>query len=268
MSLLACRKGLVKMRVSSIQLEIKQRPKVKTLEYLLNLIEEVRGSDLILLPEIWSIGYFSFSRYKSESETQDGLTVEALRQKAAELKSHIFTGSFIEREGEHLFNTTLLLNPEGNIIAKYRKMHLFGYHSQEKRLLQQGQEVVTAQTPWGRAGLSTCYDLRFPEFYRRMVDQGAGFFLVASAWPMARLDAWVLFNRARAHENLAYLFSCNCAGTNEGHQFAGHSMFVDPMGKVVFEAGEEEEIITGEVNMSMVQEVRSDFSALEDRVFI
>ena len=255
------------MRISSIQLEIKQRPKAETLEYLLNLIDQARGSDLILLPEIWPIGYFSFSRYKSECEPQDGPTVQALRQKAAELKSYIFTGSFVEREGEYLYNTSLLLDPEGNVIARYRKIHLFGYHSEEKRLLKRGQEVVAAETPWGLAGLSTCYDLRFPEFYRKMVDQGAQFFLVASAWPMARLDAWVLFNRVRAHENLAFLFSCNCAGTNEGHQFAGHSMFVNPLGKVVSEAGEDEEIITGEVDIDMVRKVRNDFSALEDRVF-
>ena len=257
----------MQMRISSIQLEINERPKAETLKYVLNLMEEARGSDLILLPEIWSIGYFSFSRYKSESEPQDGPTVKALQNKAAELKCHIFTGSFIEREGEHLYNTSLLLNAEGNIVAKYRKIHLFGYHSEEKRLLQRGQEVVTAKTPWGSAGLSTCYDLRFPEFYRKMVDKGAQFFLVASAWPMARLDAWALFNRARAHENLAYLFSCNCAGTNEGHHFAGHSMFVDPLGKVICEASDEEEITTKEVDITMVKQVRENFSALEDRVF-
>ncbi|KPJ62229.1 MAG: acyltransferase [Planctomycetes bacterium DG_23] len=254
------------MRISSIQLEIKERPKSETLKWVLKLIEKAPRSDLILLPEIWPIGYFSFSRYLSESEPQDGPTVKALQKKAVELKCHIFTGSFVEREGERLYNTSLLLDPEGNIIAKYRKIHLFGYGSEEKHLLERGREVATAETPWGLAGLSTCYDLRFPELYRKMVDQGAKVFLVASAWPLARLDAWVLFNRARALENLAFLFSCNCAGTNQSHQFAGHSMFVDPLGKVICEAGEKEEIVTKEVEITMVEQVRKDFSALEDRM--
>jgi predicted amidohydrolase len=254
------------MLISSIQLEIKERPKFETLKWVLNLIEKARGSDLILLPEIWPIGYFSFSRYESKSEPQDGPTVKALQKKAVELECHIFTGSFVEREGAHLYNTSLLLNPEGNIIAKYRKIHLFGYESEEKRLLERGREAVTAETPWGLTGLSTCYDLRFPELYRKMVARGAEVFLVASAWPIARLDAWILFNRARANENLSFLFSCNCAGTNQGHRFAGHSMFVNPLGEIICEASENEEIITREVDITMVEQVRKKFSALEDRV--
>jgi predicted amidohydrolase len=100
-----------------------------------------------------------------------------------------------------------------------------------------------------------------------MVDKGAIFFLVASAWPMARLEAWTLFNRVRAHENLAFLFSCNCVGFDKGHQYAGHSMFVDPLGRTVAEGGEEESILSMEVDMALVDSVRREFSALNDRVF-
>ncbi len=131
-----------------------------------------------------------------------------------------------------------------------------------------GDEVVVATTPWGKAGLATCYDLRFPEFYRKMLEAGAKFFLVASAWPEARLEAWRLFNRARAHENLAFLFSCNCAGSNVGTPYAGHSMFVDPLGKVIAEGGEKEEFISAEVDSNLADSVRDDFPALEDRVFV
>ncbi len=255
------------VRITSIQLEIKDRPKEKTLEHILELLEKVLSSDLILLPELWPCGYFSFDRYWNDSEPLDGPTVKALKQKAVELKSHILMGSIVEREGRNLFNTSLLLNPQGQIIARYRKIHLFGYQSDEKRLLRRGEEIVVAETPWGKAGLSTCYDLRFPEFYRKMLDEGATFFLVASAWPKARLEAWSLFNRVRAHENLAYLFSCNCAGFNGGQQYAGHSMFVDPLGRVMVEGEEEECFISTEVDMSLVDSVRKEFSALYDRVF-
>ena len=89
---------------------------------------------------------------------------------------------------------------------------------------------------------------------------------MSTPWPKARLDAWTLFNRARAHENLAYLFSCNCAGVDRGHPYPGHSMIVDPLGKVLAEGTEEECIVSMDVDMGLVDAVRKDFSALNDRV--
>ncbi len=254
------------MRVSSVQLEIKERPKEATLRHVLALLDEARGSDLILLPEVWPCGYFAFERYETDSEPLDGPTVQALSEKARDLGAHILLGSFVERAGKDLFNTSVLLDPRGQVLARYRKIHLFGYHSEESRLLRRGEDVVVVQTPWGRAGLSICYDLRFPELYRRMIDQGAAFFLVSSAWPAPRLESWVLFNRARAHENLAYLFSCNCTGLQGDRTYAGHSLFVDPLGKVIAEGGEGETIVTAEVDMGLVDRARRDFQALQDRV--
>ena len=255
------------MRVTSIQLEIKDRRKEETLENVLKLFESVPPSDIILLPELWTCGFFSFERYWVDGEPIDGPTVKALQQKASELNSYILMGSFVERDGENLFNTSLFLDPQGRVQARYRKIHLFGYESNEKRLLKRGEEVVVTETPWGKAGLSTCYDLRFPEFFRKMVDKEATYFLVVSAWPMARLEAWILFNRVRAHENLAYLFSCNCAGINQGNPYAGHSLFVNPLGQIIADGGETESILSMEVNMEFVHSIRNDFSALDDRVF-
>ena len=125
---------------------------------------------------------------------------------------------------------------------------------------------MVAPTPWGKVGLSICYDLRFPELYRRLVDQGAAVFLVVSAWPRVRREAWLLFNRARAHENLAYLFSCNAAGAQAGQQYGGHSLFVDPLGQVIAEGGDGEEIVTAVVDWARADELRRGFPALEDRV--
>jgi len=256
------------MKVSSIQLEIIDQSKQKNLEHAIDMVDRAPESDLILLPEIWPCGFFSFHRYRSDSEPMDGPTVHAFKEKARERKCHILMGSFVERENDNLFNTTILLNPNGEVVAKYRKIHLFGYMSEEAELLTPGKDVVVTDTPWGKSGFSTCYDLRFPELFRRMVDKNAKFFLVVSAWPLARVEAWRLFNRARAHENLAYLFSCNCASTSlgSGTLFAGHSMIVDPLGQVLVEGGEAEEIITAEIDPGMVDSTRSQFPALVDRV--
>lgn len=256
------------MRVTSIQLEIKDRPKAETVRHVLNLLEQARGSDLILLPEMWPCGYLAYDRYDSDAEPLDGPLVRIMAEKARALRAYILMGSFVERDGPDLFNTSVLLDREGRVAARYRKIHLFGYDSEERARLRPGREVVTAPTPWGQAGLSICYDLRFPELYRRLVDRGAALFLVASGWPDVRREAWVLFNRARAHENLAYLFSCNAVGIQAGQRYGGHSLFVDPSGQVIAEAGDEEEILTAEVDPGRVDQVRRNFPALNDRFLL
>jgi predicted amidohydrolase len=255
------------MKVASIQLEMADRAKEKNVETALTLIERAPEVDLILFPEIWPCGFFAFDRYASDSEPLDGPTVTAFRQKAAERRCHILMGSLVERDADGLFNTTVLIGPGGELIARYRKIHLFGYQSDETRLLTPGKEIVVADTPWGRAGFSTCYDLRFPELFRHMVDRGAEIFLIPSAWPLARIEAWRLFNRARAHENLAFLLSCNCAGENAGKRYGGHSMIVDPWGQVRAEGGEGGEIVTAEIDVSEAAKARKEFPALADRVF-
>ena len=254
------------MIVTSIQLAMTDQPKEKNVEHALRLIGQAPPSDLILLPEIWPCGFFSFDRYERDSEIIDGPIGKAFKDKAREINCYIFMGSMVENDGEQLFNTSIFLNPKGDIVAHYRKMHLFGYQSEEAAILTPGRDVVVANTPWGATGFSTCYDLRFPELFRHMVDQGAKFFLVTSAWPQVRLEAWKLFNRSRAHENLAFLISCNCAGANQGKKYAGHSMIVDPLGQVVAEGSDEEEFVSARIDPKFVDTIRQDFPALEDRV--
>jgi predicted amidohydrolase len=254
------------MRVTCLQLGVGDRPKDENIQHALELLDQAPQSDLILLPEIWPCGFFSYDRYFSESEPIEGHLVSLFRSQARQRRCHLLMGSFVERADGKLFNTSILFNPDGESLACYRKIHLFGYHSKEAELLSPGAEVVVSSTPWGPSGLSTCYDLRFPELFRKMVDQGAKFFLIPSAWPLARLDAWVLFNRARAHENLAYLISCNCVGLNAGLPFAGHSMVIDPWGRTLAEAGEDEALLTVEIDPGLVDAVRGEFPALADRV--
>lgn len=255
------------MKITSLQLAVNDGAKAQNIARALLLLDKAPASDLILLPEIWASGFFAFERYRADSEPVEGPLVGAFQTRARQRGCHILMGSFVERDGERLYNTTVLLEPQGDVLARYRKIHLFGYESEEKSLLTPGKEVVVVDLPWGRTGLSTCYDLRFPEFYRRMLELGAQFFLVASAWPHARLEAWRLFNRARAHENLAYLISCNCAGVNRGKQYAGHSMIVDPLGQIVAEAAEDECVVHSEIDPGLADSARHEFSFLNDRVF-
>ncbi|MBW1721543.1 MAG: carbon-nitrogen family hydrolase [Deltaproteobacteria bacterium] len=256
------------MRIACIQMEVGDRPKSEHIARAEKLLERVEEADLVLLPEVWNIGYFSFDRYRPESEAPGGETAERMSSMARKLGTYLLAGSWITREeGGKLFNTSFLFDRNGDLVAKYRKIHLFGYGSRETEILEGGKEIVTHRTDFGTIGIATCYDLRFPELFRKMMSMGTEIFLVVSGWPFPRLEPWILFNRVRALENLAFLVSCNCAGVNRGVRFCGHSMIVDPWGKAVAAGGDEEEVITADIDKDMVTRAREEFPALRDIVF-
>jgi predicted amidohydrolase len=253
-------------KVASIQLWIGEESKSQRIERVASLLDQVKGVNLVILPEIWNIGYFSFDLYSKDSETVSGETARRMSQKAKEHGFYLHTGSFVEEEDGKLFNTSLLFDPEGKLIARYRKIHLFGYGSRESQILSRGSEVVVVETPLGKIGMCTCYDLRFPELFRIMLNKGAELFLVASGWPYPRLEHWLMFNRIRAVENSSFLISSNCAGKNRGIRFCGHSMIVDPWGTVLASGGDEECILQAEINPETVTSVRREFPAVNDRL--
>ncbi len=255
------------VEVASIQLEIKddQTP-ANRLDQVEVLLDSLEGADLVLLPEIWRTGYFNFSRYHEEAETLAGETIARLAAKARQKQFLLLAGSLVERQGEDYYNTSVMIDRRGNVEATYRKIHLFGYGSSEQRLLKRGTQPTVVQTDLGRFGLATCYDLRFPELFRRMVDQGAQAFLIVSAWPYPRLPHWQALNQVRAFENQCFLVSCNCAGLNQGTRLCGHSMVVDPWGVVIAGAGDREAVVRARIDLSLVDHFRAEFPALKDRV--
>lgn len=253
------------MRVSCLQLDIHDRAPCESLPHALELIGQCRDSELIILPELWPSGYFNFANYAAHAEPITGPTVQALQQQAKSQHVWLFSGSFVEQNGNQRFNTSLLIDPTGAIVARYRKIHTFGYQSEERRLLAPGVDVTAAKASWGVVGLSICYDLRFPELYRRLIDLGAEMFLVSAAWPAARVEAWRLLCRTRALENMSFLVACNGAGTSGGVALGGHSLVVDPWGKVVAEAGDGEQVLTCEIDLELARSARREFPALADR---
>ena len=255
------------MRIASVQLKVGGESKEKALEHASQMIRRCQGADLILLPELWNIGFMSFDRYREEAETQEGPTLVLLRGLAKELSCHLHIGSLVERREDRLYNSSFLLDPKGEVLGSYQKIHLFTYQSQEAEILTAGTSATAIATEFGNFGLATCYDLRFPELFRKMLDQGAEFFLISSAWPYPRLEHWLLLNRTRALENLSCLISSNCVGINRGTQFVGHSLVVDPMGQIIAGSNDEECIVWAEVDRDIVLRARAEFPALKDRVF-
>ena len=254
------------VRARSIQLEIGDESKPQRIERAEALLDQASDGDLVILPEIWNIGYFCFDLYSKESEPIDGETATRMSAKARKHGCYLHAGSFVEQRDGKLYNTSLLFDPEGKRIAAYRKIHLYGYGSKESQILSRGSEVVVVDTALGKIGLCTCYDLRFPELFRAMLDKGAELFLVTSGWPYPRLEHWLMFNRIRAIENTAYLVSSNGTGVNRGVQFCGHSMMVDPWGVILTSGGDEPCILKADIDMDRVAAVRGKFPAVSDRV--
>ena len=164
-----------------------------------------------------------------------------------------------------LHNTSVLLAPDGSVASTYRKVHLFGFSEGEPTLLTAGQDVVVAETDLGRIGLATCYDLRFPEMFRLLLDAGAELVLIPAAWPSARVEHWSVLARARAIENQYVVAAVNTAGTQDGKEMGGRSIVVDARGNVVAEAGAEAEVLTADVDLADVRLWRERFPVLADR---
>jgi predicted amidohydrolase len=223
------------------------------------------GADLVVLPELWPVGYFAFDAYADAAEPVPGPTTEQLGAVADKHSITLHGGSILERDGENLYNTSLLFGPEGELLARYRKMHLFGYDSEEATRLTAGSEVCTVETDLTTVGLTTCYDLRFPSLYRSLVDAGVELILVTSAWPRERLDHWHLFTRTRAVENQAFLVAANLTGSIRGVDLAGESVVVDPWGVERANAGTGVRTAHAQIDIEEVRETRESFPALADR---
>lgn len=265
------------MRASLIQFAVdpSESPESRRLRAA-SLVREQRGADLVVLPELWHVGAFAFEEFDAAAEPLVGPTYEAMAKAASDAGVWLHAGSVVQRgeglssaespgEPGELYNTSLVFSPSGDLAATYRKIHRFGFDQGEAVLMTAGQELTTVGLPGLTAGLATCYDLRFPELFRGLVDAGAGLFVVPAGWPARRRAHWRLFAQARAVENQAYVLACGTAGTHAGVEQAGHSMVVDPWGEVLAEAGPGEEVLSVELDPAKVAETRKQFPALKDR---
>ncbi|MFG2573481.1 carbon-nitrogen family hydrolase [Streptomyces sp. NPDC048481] len=264
------------MRASLIQIAVEEGESVESRRSrAAALVREQAGADLVVLPELWTTGAFAYERFADEAETLDGPTAEAMAKAASEAGVWLHAGSIPERapsagsraeDGDALYNTSLVFSPSGELAASYRKIHRFGFDKGEAVLMAAGEDLVTVPLPETTLGVATCYDLRFPELFRALVDAGAETLVVSAGWPERRRGHWTLLARARAVENQAFVLACGTAGTHAGVPQAGHSIVVDPWGEVLAEAGAGEEVLTVDFDPARTAATREQFPALKDRV--
>jgi predicted amidohydrolase len=233
-----------------------------------------RGARLVVLPEVFA-WRGAATDDPTAAETVPGPTTAAMAALAKELTIFLCMGSILEAvpRDDRRFNTSCLVDPAGKIVGTYRKIHLFDValpgrvDVRESATRIAGDETVVASTPLAAIGCSICYDLRFPELYRRLAADGAEVLVVPSAFTLPTGAAhWEVLCRARAIENQCWLLAANQTGASpHGHRDYGNSMIVDPWGAVVARLGEEEGIAIAELDPAQLARVRAELPALTHR---
>ncbi|MFC7096567.1 carbon-nitrogen family hydrolase [Halobaculum marinum] len=267
------------MRLALAQIEVREADRKGNLERALDAIERAAadGADLVALPELWNVGYFAFEAYERGAEALGGPTLTRLREAANEHDVALLAGSIVEdlaasaADGESvpaddgLANTAVLFDADGDRLAVYRKHHLFGYESAETRLLTPGEELPVVEVGGLNVAVTTCYDLRFPEQFRVLADEGVELVLVPSAWPYPRVEHWRTLPRARAIENLSYVATVNGSGSFEDADLVGRSTVYDPWGTTLASSGDDPALVVADADPERVATVREEFPALADR---
>ncbi|MBM7551992.1 carbon-nitrogen family hydrolase [Thalassobacillus pellis] len=220
-------------------------------------------ADLVVLPEMWTTGY-DLTRLDEIADKNAEKTVNFLQKLAKKHDIHLVGGSVASEHEDGVRNTLLVINREGELVHQYSKLHLFQLMD-EHLYLQQGEDESGFHLDGHSLAGFICYDLRFPEWMSKPVHKGAKALFVVAEWPAPRVNHWRVLLQARAIENQCYVIACNCIGADPKNTFAGHSMIIDPWGEIVAEASDQEEIMTGTIDLDEVTEIRKRIPIFEDR---
>jgi predicted amidohydrolase len=239
-----------------------------------SLIEEAAaaGASYVQTPEMTSLVERSRKDlFEKVGPEERDATLTALREVARKRRITVHVGSIAVRSGDKLANRAYVIDPEGAITARYDKIHLFdvnlpnGESWRESATYTGGDSAVLAETPWGLLGLTICYDVRFPALYRALAEAGASFLSAPACFTRQTGEAhWTVLHRARAIETGAFMISAAQGGTHEdGRETFGHSIIIDPWGRVLAEGGTEPGVILAEIDPAQVGEARARIPALQ-----
>jgi predicted amidohydrolase len=239
------------------------------------LIREAKagGADYVLTPEMTNIMEVRRERLFAAIVAEEAdPSLAAFRDLARKLAIHVHVGSLaIKLEGERAANRSFLINRDGEIVARYDKIHMFdvdlanGESYRESRNFRPGELAVAADLPWGRLGLTICYDLRFPALYRALAEAGCSMLAIPSAFTRQTGEAhWHVLVRARAIENGSFVLAAAQGGAHEnGRETYGHSLIVDPWGRILGEGGVEPGIVLAQVDPAAVAAARGRVPSLQ-----
>ncbi|MBA4223359.1 MAG: amidohydrolase [Methylobacterium sp.] len=229
------------------------------------------GAQFVQTPEVTNLCERDTKRLRETSQSEDQHDVLAgLRQAARETKVWLQIGSLSVKAGEKIANRAYMIDPQGEIVARYEKIHLFdvdlpnGETWRESNTFSGGDRATLVETPWGLVGMSICYDVRFPYLYRAEAEAGAVMLTAPACFTRQTGEAhWQVLQRARAIENGAFMVSAAQGGLHEdGRESYGHSIIVDPWGRVLAEAGNEPGLIMAQIDLALVADARQRIPTL------
>jgi predicted amidohydrolase len=252
------------MHLACVQSDIVWEDKPSNHAQVRRLLEAagVPPGGLVILPEMFATG-FSMNT-GATVELEHGETLAFLAGLARDCRSTVLAGLAAPGRLQPARNQAVALNPDGQVIARYTKIHPFSLGG-ETKVHEPGDEVVCF--PWDGLMVApfVCYDLRFPEVFRIASARGAELMVVIANWPEQRIEHWVTLLQARAIENLAYVVGVNRTGRDPFHDYPGRSLAVDPHGKVIADAGSSECVLRVDIDPGIAREWRAQFPALKDR---
>ncbi|WP_199614874.1 carbon-nitrogen family hydrolase [Paenibacillus alkalitolerans] len=257
------------MLVSLIQMDIAvgepETNRKRALRLMAEAVNAGTKPDVIVLPELWNTGY-ALEKIGEIADRDGEPTKRIFSEFARNHKVNVVAGSVAVSmpDGKGVGNTMYVFDREGRLTADYSKLHLFRLMDEEKYLAAGGR-LGSFELEGVPAGMMICYDIRFPELSRKLALDGAKVLFVPAEWPKPRLHHWRTLLMARAIENQMYVVACNRVGESRGTEFFGHSMVISPWGEVLAEGGEQETILTAELDMDEVDRVRRTIPVFDDR---
>lgn len=254
------------MKISCLQMQVQLAQPEQNLAHAEELIRRAMTErpDVLVLPETWNTGFFPREGLAALSDQDGALVRRELGALAEKYGVHLVAGSVSNRRGNRVYNTALVFDRTGRCVAEYDKTHLFSPMG-ENAYYTPGERLCRFELDGVPCGLIICYDLRFPELSRRLALEGAELLFVVSQWPAARVSHLRSLIDARAIENQMFVVCCNACGQAGETVYGGHSSMVDPWGRLLAEAGPEEEILTARCERSAVAEARAAIPVFRDR---
>ena len=242
------------MKISILQFKSELGNVEKNFDTARKLIDDAKSSDVIILPELWTTGYYP-EPVENFADVDGKRTAEFICAASAKNNVNIIGGSIIAQVDGKIFNRCIVSNRHGKIVATYDKTHLFTF-ADEGKVFSAGKSFSTFELDGIKCGVAICYDLRFPEFIRKLALNGIEILFVPAAWSLKRLTPRQILTKARAIENQIFVVFANSAGISE---------IVNPFGEVIAETSADEEILTAEVDLNFRAEVIAKMNLLADR---
>ncbi|MDM5296894.1 carbon-nitrogen family hydrolase [Bacillus pumilus] len=222
--------------------------------------------DLIILPEMWNTGY-ALEQAEQLADVNGERTKQLFSSFARKHHVYLIAGSILNQrtENKDITNTMYVFNRQGELVLTYDKIHLFRLMDEHTYLTAGHQLGLFDYHEHVTIGAMICYDLRFPQLSRTLVNKGAKVLVNTAQWPTARVDHWRSLLIARAIENQAFMIAVNRTGTSKDTEFPGHSMVIDPLGRILLETNNDEDIYYAEIDLQLVDEVRKQIPVMTDQ---